>query len=499
MIGIESIRSGWNQYTVKGILCVLCGIRQPPMSEMIDWICFDCAEGWFRRKRFWTAASLSLVLYVCGLPSVQAQDRLPDTTADMRRLNPEMPPPLQIDPRRVEAAGIRIWRGRHVDLYSDLRDGDTLAQLVEAFDQAIPLWCQYFDVPLRQTEDYRISGIVIADRNQTEAFRRAGLLPDDLPDFLAGYNRGHEFWIYLQPGDYYTRHLMLHEGTHAFMQWFLGGNGPAWYSEGMAERLGLHRWADGRLELPWRVRSADECAYWGRVKRIRTERDAGRTLQLDQVLAIPPISFRDVAAYAWSWAAVEFFSDHPLSAERFARLTSQADDSTERFNRRFRDGFSAAEWRRLNQDWQVMIAEIDYGYQPGHAAMQPARMAGENGFAIRADRGWQTTLAVRSSEVVEIEAEGQVQVAREAGHRLEATADGITIHYWRGQPLGRLQVGILADDGGTDTLLAPVTTGARARWTVPANGTLCFRINDSAARLDDNRGELTVRVKKIVE
>ena len=88
-------------------------------------------------------------------------------------------------------------------------------------------------------------------------------MPEDLPDFLAGYQRGHEIWIYLQPGDYYTRHLLLHEGTHAFMGWFLNGFGSPWYSEGMAELLAINQWQDGKLQLHYQLRDRQRSGVLG--------------------------------------------------------------------------------------------------------------------------------------------------------------------------------------------------------------------------------------------
>jgi hypothetical protein len=43
-------------------------------------------------------------------------------------------------------------------------------------------------------------------------------------------------------------------------------------------------------------------------------------------------------------------------------------------------------------------------------------------------------------------------------------------------------------------LVRPVPVGLGTTLTPPDSGTLFFRINDSAAELADNAGELTVRV-----
>src|SRR5262249_14224219 len=136
-------------------------------------------------------------------------------------------------------------------LYTDLPSSLAVDELPGVFDQAFLQWCAYFGIDEKDHADWRMTGYLIKDKVR---FTAAGLLPDDLPPFLNGYCRGHEIWVYNQPSgnqtsDYYRRHLLLHEGTHGFMFTVLRGCGPPWYSEGMAELLATHRWADGRLQL----------------------------------------------------------------------------------------------------------------------------------------------------------------------------------------------------------------------------------------------------------
>ena len=61
----------------------------------------------------------------------------------MRKLNPRQPAPIDINPERVTAAGIQIFAGKHIRLYSDLRDPAKLQELITIFDAAAPLWCKY--------------------------------------------------------------------------------------------------------------------------------------------------------------------------------------------------------------------------------------------------------------------------------------------------------------------------------------------------------------------
>src|SRR5207237_7879020 len=107
-------------------------------------------------------------------------------------------------------------------------------ELPAVFDAAIPQWVAYFGVEKTLWPDWRMNGFLIVDK---ERFRRAGVLPETLPEFSHGYSYGYELWMNEQPSDYYRRHLLLHEGTHGFMNTVLGSCGPPWYMEGTAELL----------------------------------------------------------------------------------------------------------------------------------------------------------------------------------------------------------------------------------------------------------------------
>lgn len=55
-------------------------------------------------------------------------------------------------------------------------------------------------------------------------------------------------YLFVQPSDYFTRQLLIHEATHQFHFLAATGNrGPAaeWYTEGLAEYFGMHNW-DGK-------------------------------------------------------------------------------------------------------------------------------------------------------------------------------------------------------------------------------------------------------------
>ena len=432
-----------------------------------------------------------------------------DWRSEMRKINPQVSDTFNIDDTLVEAAGIQKISGNHIDLYTDVRDEQKTNELVAAFDQAVSQWCAYFGLAAESAKSWKMRAFLIADKDNPTRFQRAGLIPEDLPDFKAGFQRRHNFWLYLQPGNYYTRHLLLHEGTHGFMLWFLRGHGPAWYSEGMAELLGVHQWKDNLLQLNYRLRNREEAEYWGRVKRIRSELNTENELNLEDILNIPPAGFNDVRYYAWAWAGCEFFQNHPKTKQIFSTLPQIKNLDQSRFNREFLDSIKN-HLDVLKRDWQLFINEIDYGYSVSRGCLSEATLSsGRFGssrtkFQISAERSWQVTeLKVQQGERLRVESSGEFVVGQSSPLTpWKCQSNGITIQYYRGRPLGRLQVGILNRDAKTSKqqikgLLNPLDIGISGVISAPTNGVLCFRINESPAFLRDNRGALEVVIEKL--
>ncbi len=215
--------------------------------------------------------------------------------------NPDLfaqPDPL--DDERLHTAGIRKIEGDRLTLYTDVPSAPEVDELPHVFDLAIAHWCEYFHVDPATVRSWKMIGSLIDRR---ERFQATGMLPDDLPEFLNGYQRGHHLWLYDQPSAYYRRHLLLHEGTHAFMQWFLEGMGPPWYSEGMAELLATHLWQDGTLQLAYFPKHRDEVDHWGRIKMVQTEFAAQRGMSLEQIASYGPRDHLRNEPYGWCWAA----------------------------------------------------------------------------------------------------------------------------------------------------------------------------------------------------
>ena len=464
-------------------------------------------------QRLWIAMTLVLAaLPSLKSPDLAGQEQWLDA---MSKINPNLGTTFKIDEALVKAAGVRKVTGKHLDLYTDARDDEKVDELVVVFDRSVEQWCRFFEIDPGKATSWKLRAFLIADPKVPDRFRNAQLLPDGLPRFQAGFQRGHNLWLYLQPGKYYTRHLLIHEGTHGFMLWFLNGYGAPWYGEGIAEQFGVHRWSNQNLKLLYRLRDRSEAEYWGRVKRIKDERDTDKGMTLSDVLNIPPTAFLEVRYYAWSWAGCEFFSKHEKTKAAFRNLRALAHLDSAKFNQQFQLAIQNG-WDTLERDWELFVGEMEYGYQVDRGQISVANPIGERSgsanskFEVRSDRSWQSTsIQVKKGDRIRISGSGEFRVGPNGPSSSDPSktpwksqSNGITIEYYQGYPLGMLHAGILNPTASTAReqikgLLKPIPVGLNAEITAPATGTLCLRINESPANLDTNQGALEVDVEKL--
>lgn len=431
-------------------------------------------------------------------PLPKSLPQLAPPAADSNK-SPSVPALPNIDDAAVLQLGIRKLSGKHLLLYTDLPADSAIDELPRVFDAAVPSWCDYFAVPEQQATNWRVVGYIMQDKDR---FRRAGLLPDNLPEFLHGFHRGAELWLYEQPSRYYRRHLLLHEGTHAFMMWSLGGAGPPWYMEGTAELFATHHWQDGKLTLRYFPADKEEVPQWGRIKIVKDDILANRGKTLMDVLNYDSRAHLRVEPYGWCWAAAAFFDNHPTYQQRFRDLRKYARDAQPTFSQRFLSSL-ADDSQQLWREWQWFVVNIEYGYDIQREAFQsrPAASLPAVGATVEiaADRGWQSTgTRLEAGKSYRIEASGRYQIGKVPKVWL-SEPNGVTIRYHHGQPLGILLGAVVdeADAGATDNgFLQPAPIGLGLEITPPLSGTLYLRINDSPAELFDNQGTAKVRISE---
>jgi hypothetical protein len=400
-------------------------------------------------------------------------------------------------PASALAAGVpalRTLTSKHLTLVTDLPPDEEVDALPGYFDQAFEQWCAYFDIDPAAHENWQVHGHLMQSR---ERFQAAGLLPENLPEFATGYSLQDAIWLYDQTSVYYRRQLLLHEGTHAFMNAVVGGTGPSWYAEGLAELLGTHRLDDGKLTLNVVPRDREEVPKWGRIEAVQADFARKRALTLAKVFKLSGTLHGTIENYGWCWAAAAFLENHPRYHERFRGLQAhlREPDFAERVDAAF-----AEDRARLDEDWQLFVTHVDYGYD--FARMDVELIAGKplDGSAralVAADRGWQSSgVAVEAGKKYRLRAAGRYQVA--GGERpWTSEPGGVTIHYERGQPLGILLAAVRSDDPAANSpsgLIRPIVVGLDTTLTAQRSGTLYLRVNDSAGGLADNTGSAEVEI-----
>jgi hypothetical protein len=402
-----------------------------------------------------------------------------------------LPSPRIVDEARARAAGIRKVTSKHLVLYTDLKSSPEVDNLPAIFDLAVPQWAEYFGIAEDKTTNWQAQGFLIGNR---EPFEAIGLMPAGNDDFPNGISVGREFWLHAQPSDYYQRHLMLHEGTHVFMLSFLGGCGPGWYMEGTAELFGTHRYDERYKQLTLRTmpHNREEVPMWGRIKLIH-EFAAQHEQPLAAVLEIDNRRKLGDEMYAWCWAAAKFLDSHPRYRARFRKLKSNV--TAPDFNDRFRQTYRG-QWAEMQAEWLAFIASLDYGYDFERMAIDFRRgqpLTKSMQVDIAAERGWQSSgVRLELGKSYRITAKGRYIIAND-GEPWPCEPGGVTIDYHDARPLGMLLGAIDSTKQGA-TLANPIEIGLGTTITPTAAGTLYLRVNESPAKLNDNRGTLTATI-----
>jgi hypothetical protein len=402
---------------------------------------------------------------------------------------------IAAEPEAAQPPGIRKLSSEHLTLLTDLPAGEDVDALPGYFDQAFPQWCAYFGLDANQQSKWHVRGCLMRSRDR---FRAAELLPADLPAFHTGFARGDQLWLDEQASEYYRRHLLLHEGTHALMHTLVGSVGPAWFAEGTAELLATHELEGDRLKLGVFPADRREVPKWGRIEIVQTGFTDRRAWTPAKLLAWDGSATRESDMYGWCWALAAFLDGHPRYRERFRSLPRHVTEAD--FNTHVRRVF-ADDWSELNEAWQLFVANLDYGYdfERMEIEFRPGQELADHSALVEvaADRGWQSSgVAVEAGKTYRLKAKGRYQLA--AGAKpWTCEPGGITLHYNHGQPLGILLAAVRADQRkpeGTSGLIKPRVIGLENTLTPTESGTLYFRINDSAGSLSDNQGKLEVEV-----
>ena len=244
----------------------------------------------------------------------------------------------------------------------------------------------------------------------------------------------------------------------------------------------------------------------GRIKLVRDAVAADRAIDFPAVMRIDNRRQLDPESYAWTWAAASWLDSHPRYRKRFRELRKHVLDAN--FNQVAARAYGD-DWPKLLAEWHAFVAALDYGYDFERSAIdfQPGGPLGtaSRQVTVAANRGWQSTgVLLEEGKTYRIAARGRYQIATEQiGGALQpwpCEPGGITLEYHDGRPLGML-VGALVDvtkdeqpGNSAAAFVKPIEIGLHCELKPAHSGTLYVQVNDSAARLADNRGSLTVTI-----
>jgi hypothetical protein len=394
---------------------------------------------------------------------------------------------------------MRVVRGKHIVLKADTGSSELLNELVDAFDAAVEQWRRFWQVPVGALDRWTVDAFLIEDR---ERFRRSGDLPP-VTNFPFGFATGGNVWVMRQPSDYYTRHLLLHEGAHALQIHLFGGTGPSWYAEGMAERLGVHRGEGESVQVGIVPPNREAVPYWGRFKLMKAARQAGGVPTLETVLNYPLDLKSDVASYGWSWAAVSLLTEYPDYRPITLRAARDGSDQTVAFTRRVKQQLDSV-WPIVQARWRVLTATMDYGFdwrrERVDLAITDRLWSGAAlQLAVRADRGWQSAgVRFPPGASVSISATGRCTLADEPKPWV-SEPPGVTIRYANDRPLGQLLVAVVPNQTTEADRLEPLEIHAvdpNRDLKIRRHSWLLFRINDDLGDLANNRGGYRVTLQR---
>lgn len=401
----------------------------------------------------------------------------------------------------LQADELLVRDGQYIHLTTDIASTEEAEILVASFDAAIPQWAEFWNLDKESLTDFKVEACVI--RNKAN-FNQSGLIPATVPNFPFGYAIGNQVWVLAQQSEYYTRHLLLHEGIHSLAYHLFKGAGPTWFQEGTAELLATHHGAGRDIKINRIPLSREDAPYWGRFKRMGQSTESGEVPSFNAVLGYQPNLTGDVATYSWSWAACMILSSYPEYRSAFITAAERGQETGPVFNRELQSSLGK-QWPILAARWRIACHDLDYGFdwqreQVKLSAKDPLWNGDDLQIQVRPDQGWQSCgVRIPRGAKLRISAEGKITLADQPKAWI-SQPQGITFQYHRGRPLGQLQFCLLpnANDPQAKRIEPLKTQGVvdQPLVNVSEYSWLLFRINDECGKRADNRGSYQVSIKR---
>lgn len=407
------------------------------------------------------------------------------------------------EPREQPTAPMQTVSGQHIVLKSDGGSLESLTEMVKAFDAAVPQWERFWNLPAGTLARWKVHAFIISDRHR---FYVSGDLPLGL-DFPFGFAMSGNIWVMRQPSEYYTRHLLLHEGVHALAIEQFDSTGPSWYAEGLAEMLGVHRGSGDQVKINVIPKTREAAPYWGRFKLLSQRQSENRIPTIDAVMSYPLDLNSDVESYGWSWIAAMLLTEYPEYRPAMLQAAKNGADQSIVFSQVLQRQLKS-QWPIVQARWRMLASTIDYGFDWSRERIEISiedKLWNGKTFKklVHANRGWQSAGGRFAPGMrLKITADGSC-ILNDQPKPWVSKPPGVTIHYAGGRPLGQLLVCVLpnmtSEDQRLEPLLEPLyikSVESETEILVDKHCWILFRINDYLGDLENNRGGYTVTIRK---
>lgn len=390
-------------------------------------------------------------------------------------------------------------QGKYIQLTTDLESLDECDALVASFDAAVPQWLEFWNLSEKDVADWKVDACVIRDKGR---FERQGLIPDNVPDFPFGFTLDDKVWVLAQQSEYYTRHLLLHEGAHSLAFHKYQGAGPTWFMEGTAEMLATHRGVGSEIVVNQIPADRESVPYWGRFKRMHQLRSQNRVPSIEKVMQYQPNLLGKVDAYGWSWAATMMMRAYPEYRDAFMSAARNGQETSSAFNRKLFLQLRT-QWPVFQARWRLMCHDLDYGFDWNVERVEiseqdPVWDGKPITVEVAANQGWQSLgYRIPPATKIKVSASGTVTLANNP-RPWKSEPPGITFQYHGGRPIGQLVACVLPNAIVKAASIPPIdvqTVANNQVVDVTQFSWLLLRVNDSAGDQADNRGEYQVTLK----
>ena len=275
-----------------------------------------------------------------------------------------------------------------------------------------------------------------------------------------------------------------HEAVHAYCGQTYGTAGPVWYAEGMAE-MGNY----------WREKEPGVQCIPEVVKYIKGER---RKKALNEIIDNEERTGDSWENYCWRWALCHLLVNNPNYNKQFAILGKYL--LVERKKVTFDETFGPVA-DQIAFEYEQFLENFGLGYRVENCAWNwKYRFAGLGtttvNARVQAEKGWQPSGAiVKTDGNYEYTTTGKWKLNKDAA---ECTAAGSkeASAGSSGRLLGVIMSESTTKSGPKYQLSTPFNLGDKGEFTPPVDGQLFLRCEDDWCELGDNKGLVTVQLKK---